>query len=299
MSEHAVPGIDPVAQEHVARMVRAALEEDAAQSDATVAYAGLDGAPVCAEIRVADGVAISGIGVAREVFRQIDAGIAFEAPRADGGHAGPGEVLVTLRGSARSILCAERTALNFLQRMCGIATLAARYVAAVAGTGVTILDTRKTIPLWRELDKYAVRCGGAQNHRRDLRAMVLIKENHVCAAGGQGAVLARIASSPRAAFVELEVDSPEFLDRVLASPACANIDRIMLDNFTPAGVRAAVDRIGAWRRAGAGRRMEVEVSGGIVLETIRQYAVAGVDYVSVGALTHSAPAASMSLDVLP
>ncbi|MDH4036759.1 MAG: carboxylating nicotinate-nucleotide diphosphorylase [Candidatus Krumholzibacteria bacterium] len=295
---HTGPNLQPPAPEHVTALVRAALEEDAAREDATVAYLELDGAPLRAEIRVADEVAVSGTGVAREVFRQVDSSVSFEAPLADGARARAGDVLVSLHGSARSILCAERTALNFLQRMCGIASLTARYVRAVAGTGVTILDTRKTVPLWRELDKYAVRCGGARNHRRDLHAMVLIKENHVRAAGGHDAALGRIVRAPRAAFVELEVDSPDFLDAVLASPASARIDRVMLDNFAPADVRAAVARIGAWRRAGDGRRLEVEVSGGIVLETIGEFALPGVDYISVGALTHSPPAASMSLDVL-
>ena len=290
--------IAPLSPEHVCAVVRAALDEDAARADATVAFVGLGAAPVRAEIRASAEMVVAGIGVAREVFAQMDAGVSFDAAVSDGERAAPGAVLVSLHGSAHSIVSAERTALNFLQRMCGVATLAARHVAAVAGTGVTILDTRKTAPLWRELDKYAVRCGGARNHRPDLRAMVLIKDNHVRAAGGQDAVLARIAATPRAEFVELEVDSAGFLERVLASPACERIDRIMLDNFTPAQVRAALARIDVWRGGRGGRRLEVEVSGGVVLETIRDYAVPGVDFISVGAITHSAPAASMSLEIL-
>ena len=290
--------IEMPTQAHVAALVSAALEEDAARDDATVAFSGITDAPVRAEIRVSQETVVAGIGVAREVLRQMDADVSFHAALSDGERAGAGALLADMQGSARSILSAERTALNFLQRMCGIATLAARYVTAVAGTGVTILDTRKTAPLWRELDKYAVRCGGAMNHRRDLRAMVLIKDNHVRAVGGRDALFARICAVPRAAFAELEVDSPEFLDCVLASPACERLDRIMLDNFAPRDVRAAVERVGAWRRAHGGRGLEIEVSGGITLETIRAYAIPGVDFISVGAITHSAPAASMSLEVL-
>lgn len=280
----------------VEAFVRTALDEDAARDDATVAHLGLGDAAVRAEIRAGDDLVMAGAGVAREVFRQMDAAVAFELEVADGESAARGTVLVRLAGSARSIVSGERTALNCLQRMCGVATAAARFVAAVAGTGVTILDTRKTVPLWRELDKYAVRCGGASNHRRDLGAMVLIKDNHVRAAGGIDGVLERVARAAPAAFVELEVDSMALLERVLASPACDRVDRVMLDNFMPADVRAAVARIEA--RARGGKRLEVEVSGGIVVGTVRDYAVPGVDFISVGAITHSAPAASMSLEVL-
>ncbi len=290
--------IEPLDARHVAGFVRAALDEDRVRDDATVEYLGIGDAGVRAEIRVAGETVLAGIEVAREVFRQMDPSLEFETVAADGERVRAGTAIVRLAGSGRSIVAAERTALNCLQRMCGVATAVSRFVAAVEGTGVTILDTRKTAPLWRELDKYAVRCGGASNHRRDLRAMVLIKDNHVRAAGGRDAVLGRIAGAPPVAFVELEVDSMEFLERVLSSPACDRIDRVMLDNFSPADVRAAVQTIDARRRARSGRRLEVEVSGGIVLETVRDFAVPGVDFISVGAVTHSAPAASMSLEVL-
>lgn len=285
-------------RELVSAVVAAALDEDAARDDATSAFVGLGAGAVRAEIRTSAETVVAGMVVAHEVFRQMDAGVSFEAGAADGECVPAGAALVRLQGPARAIVGAERTALNFLQRMSGIATLAARFVAAVAGTGVTILDTRKTAPLWRELDKYAVRCGGAQNHRRDLGAMVLIKDNHARAAGGRDAILARIAAAARAPFLELEVDAPDFLDLVLASPACERIDRVMLDNFTPADVRDALARIDAWRTARAGRQLEVEVSGGVVLETIRAYALPGVDFISVGAITHSAPAASLSLEIV-
>jgi nicotinate-nucleotide pyrophosphorylase (carboxylating) len=289
--------IDGLDMERVGAMVRGALEEDAAAHDATIGFAGVAAGPLRARVLVSQSLTVAGMAVAREVFRQRDASVVFAATVADGERVDDGASLLEVTGPARSILSAERTALNFLQRMCGIATLTSRYVAAVAGTGVTVLDTRKTVPLWRELDKYAVRCGGASNHRRDLKDMILIKENHVRAAGGVDAVLVRIAASSSDGFVELEVDSMAMLDRVLASPGAERIDRVMLDNFAPAPVRDAVGRIRAWREALPARRLQIEVSGGIELSTIRDYAIDGVDFISVGALTHSAPAASMSLDV--
>jgi nicotinate-nucleotide pyrophosphorylase (carboxylating) len=197
-----------------------------------------------------------------------------------------------LHGRAASVVSSERTALNFLQRLCGIATHAARFVHAVEGTGVVILDTRKTTPLWRELEKYAVRCGGAQNHRRDLHAMVLIKDNHIRAMGGRDELLRRLACGDRPGFVEVEVDSLDFLRALLG----ARVDRIMLDNFTPAGVAGALTLVRAHRASHPGR-LEIEVSGGVTLENVRDYAQPGVDFISVGALTHSAPAAAMSLEV--
>jgi nicotinate-nucleotide pyrophosphorylase (carboxylating) len=196
---------------------------------------------------------------------------------------------------AASIVAAERTALNFMQHMSGVATLTSRFVDAVDGTGVVILDTRKTIPLWRELDKYAVRCGGAQNHRRSLDAMVLVKDNHVRALGGPQPLIDIIAArGENAGFVEVEVDSMQFLEQLLA----VHVDRIMLDNFSPGQVGDALELIRSMRAARADARIEIEVSGGITLDSVRDYALPGVDYISVGALTHSAPAAPMSLSLL-
>ncbi len=288
--------IVPLDESVVVGVVKAALEEDAASNDATNAYAGVGDSPVRACIVLAVSATVCGIGVAREVFRQVDERIGFDAHVADAARAEAGSRLCDVHGPASSILSAERTALNFLQRMCGVATQAARYVEAVRGTGVSILDTRKTTPLWRDLEKYAVRCGGARNHRRDLRSMVLVKDNHVRAIGGREALLARIASAPQVPFVEVEVDSIEFLRALLASPAAARIDRVMLDNFTPAQVGDAIEMIEAQRSRGAG--LEVEVSGGITLDSVRAFAKSGVDYISVGALTHSAVAIAMSLELV-
>ncbi len=296
MSARDLASIEPLDPALAAAHVRAALEEDAAGSDATVAFVGVGEQPVRAEIRVAADTVACGLEIAREVFRQVDARIRFDASARDGERVVAGALLCTLAGPAVSILVAERTALNFLQRLCGVATLAARHVDAVRDTGVVILDTRKTTPLWRDLEKYAVRCGGARNHRRDLGAMILVKDNHVRAVGGRSALIDRIAQAARAPFVEVEVDSMEFLRELLASPAAGKIDRVMLDNFTPGRIAEAVRAIASYRSRGSA--LEVEVSGGITLETIAAFAQPGVDFISVGALTHSATAASMSLELL-
>jgi nicotinate-nucleotide pyrophosphorylase (carboxylating) len=277
--------------------VEAALAEDAAAHDATGRYLELGDEPAGAEIRVDAAAVVCGVDVAREVFNQVDARIRFEPSARDGGRVEAKECLATVEGPVASILSAERTALNFLQRLCGVATLTARYVDAVRDTGTVILDTRKTTPLWRELEKYAVRCGGGTNHRRDLGAMILLKDNHVRAAGGMDALLRYIAAAPRARFVELEVDSVDALRDLLDSPAAAKIDRVMLDNFSPQAVGLAMGIVRGYRARG--HRIEVEVSGGVTLETIHHFARVGdVDFISVGALTHSAVAATMSLELL-
>lgn len=284
----------PLDAGRVREWVRNAIDEDAARADATVAFLALHDRPVAAEIRVAGETVVSGIDLAREAFAQIDPRCEFDAIARDGDRVAPGAVLCRVRGPARAVVSAERTALNFLQRMCGIATHAARFVAAVAGTGVVILDTRKTTPLWRDLEKYAVRCGGAQNHRRDLGAMVLVKDNHVRALGGWDALVRALDGSAGASFVEVEVDSIAFMRELLGK----RVDRVMLDNFSPEGVAEALQVVDAYRTAHPERRLEIEVSGGITLETVRSFALRGVDFISVGAITHSAPAAAMSLEVL-
>ncbi|MCI0451319.1 MAG: carboxylating nicotinate-nucleotide diphosphorylase [Candidatus Latescibacteria bacterium] len=286
----------PINAALVASRVAAALAEDAAGQDATTAFLAVGDVPARAEIRVTGSTVACGVFVAREVFHQVDARIRFEARVHDGARLESGACACALDGPARSLLSGERTALNFLQRMCGVAAHASRFVDAVRGTGAVILDTRKTTPLWRDFEKYAVRCGGARNHRHDLGAMILVKDNHVRAIGGRSALIARIAASPRAPFVEVEVDSIEFLRDLLASPAAGNVDRVMLDNFTPERVAEALTDVAAYRARGA--RLEIEVSGGVTLDTVRAFAQPGVDYISVGALTHSAVAAPMSLEFL-
>jgi nicotinate-nucleotide pyrophosphorylase (carboxylating) len=225
----------------------------------------------------------------------MDESMAFRSYVADGDKCREGKTVLSIEGPAKSILSAERVALNFLQRLSGVATMAAKFVEKVSGTGVTILDTRKTTPLWRDLEKYAVRCGGAQNHRRDLRSQVLVKENHVRVLGGPDALIARLkeVGKPQDLFVEVEVDSHDFLRKLLGSP----IDRVMLDNFSPEQVREALETSAEYKREKGPASLEVEVSGGITLENITRFAVDGVDYISVGALTHSAPALAMSLEL--
>jgi nicotinate-nucleotide pyrophosphorylase (carboxylating) len=277
-------------------MVRRALAEDNVEGDATVALLDLGTTTASADIVVGGDAVVAGVDCARTAFGMVDGAVAFEARAADGTRAIEGDVVARVEGPAASILRAERVALNFLQRLTGIATMTSHFVARVAGTPIKILDTRKTTPLWRDLEKHAVRCGGGLNHRRDLGAMVLVKENHIRALGGPRALIERLRDSHRSGerpFVEVEVDSIEFLEQVLGAP----IDRVMLDNFSPDGVRDAVERINRFRRSNPGARLEVEVSGGITLETIDAYCQPGVDFVSVGALTHSAPAVPLSLEV--
>ncbi len=277
--------------------IRDALAEDGADRDATVAMLAIGEAPVAADILAGETLVVAGMAVARAVFEEVDPSTAFEIMVDDGCVARDGERIARVRGGAGAVLRAERVALNLLQRATGVATLASRFVAAVAGTGVTILDTRKTTPLWRDLQKYAVRCGGASNHRRDLAAMVLVKENHVRAVGGLDALLERLrATEGEAHFVEVEVDSPAMLDALLGSGV--PVHRVMLDNFSPEAVRDALTRIESLRERPDGTRLEIEVSGGITIDTVRRYALDGVDFISVGALTHSAPAASISLEIL-
>ena len=225
----------------------------------------------------------------------------IEALVGDGDRIKPGGVLFRLEGPSNAILAAERVALNFVQRLTGIATLSAGFVQKVKGTGVIILDTRKTTPLLRDLEKYAVRCGGAQNHRRDLEAMVLVKENHIRSLGGPTALI-RYLKSGRGGdggekaepFVEVEVDSLEFLKGLLGAP----VNRVMLDNFTPEQVKEGLELVSKFKQKNPDKAIEIEISGGITLDNVAEYALPGVDFISVGALTHSAPAVPLSLEVV-
>lgn len=279
----------------VTRVVAEALREDQVRDDATLALLDLGDRAVEADVIVGADAVIAGLDCAREAFRQVDDDVSFEAKVTDGTHALADDTAVRVAGRADSILRAERVALNFMGRLSGIATLTSRFVARMAGSSITVLDTRKTTPMWRDLEKYAVRCGGAQNHRRDLGAMVLVKDNHIRAMGGPRAVVEalRKTGAGERPFVEVEVDSLELLEQVMGGP----IDRVMLDNFTPDGVRAALDRINRYRRSHPRARLEVEISGGITLDSIGDYNLPGVDFVSVGALTHSATAVPLSLEV--
>ncbi len=277
----------------VRETVRAALDEDAAWNDATCAYLRLSGKAIRAEIQSLSHGLVAGFPLAEAAFRALDPRAVFESSVREGSAVGPGQIIARVSGDAAAIMAAERTALNFLQRLSGIATLTHEYVRRVAGTGTTILDTRKTTPLLRVFEKYAVRVGGGENHRSNLRDMVLIKENHIRACGGIGMVVAELASRTAPASVEVEIDSLDLLRRFLGTP----VDRIMLDNFTPDDVRAALAMISGYAGAHPDYRPEIEVSGGISLENIARYAVDGVTYISIGALTHSARALDFTLEV--
>lgn len=266
--------------------VRAALYEDLGSGDVTSLATVPEGARGVATIlQKAPGV-VFGLDVAEETFRALDAAVELDrlGPEGEWRDGGP---VMRVQGDVRAILGAERTALNLLQRLSGIATLTARFVQAIEGTGVRILDTRKTTPGLRALEKAAVRAGGGQSHRVGLFDMVLIKENHAASAGGVGAAI----RAARAAHPDLPLEVECRNEDEVAEALEAGATRILLDNMDPARLRAAVAQVGG--------RARLEASGGITLETVREHAVAGLDWISVGALTHSAPALDLSLVLEP
>jgi len=267
--------------------IETALREDLGAGDVTTEAIVPSSARGIARAVAKQPLVVCGGDVFARVFNKLDAGLRVERRAAEGSRAEPGDVLWIVEGATASILSGERTALNFAQRMSGIATLAARFVAAVpAGLSLTIVDTRKTTPGLRVFDRYAVRTGGARNHRNDLGAMVLVKDNHVAAAGGVRAAIELVrARASHALRVEVEVTSLAELDEALD----AGVDVVMLDNFQPEDVAVAVGR--------AKGRAIVEVSGGVTLERVPELARLGVDVVSVGALTHSASSADISLEL--
>jgi nicotinate-nucleotide pyrophosphorylase (carboxylating) len=260
-----------------------ALAEDLGAGDLTTRAVVPEGAQARARIEQRAPGVVAGLGVAQAVFERLDGSLAFRASAPEGEWREAG-VLAEISGPAASILAGERVALNFLGRLSGVATLTARYVQAVEGTGARILDTRKTTPGLRELEKAAVRAGGGVSHRSGLYDAILVKENHAALAGGVGEATRRaLAGAPEGVTVEVECAT---LGEVEAAVA-AGVPRILLDNMAPAELRQAVEL--------AGGRAELEASGGITLDTVRAVAETGVDYISVGALTHSAPALDVSL----
>lgn len=228
---------------------------------------------------------LSGGSIAALAFELMDASVRSAQTRADGAAVEPGATLMTVEGPAPAILAAERTALNFLGRLCGIASLTARYVEEVAGTGAGIVCTRKTTPGLRALEKYAVRCGGGANHRFGLDDAVLIKDNHLAVAGSIEEAVIRVRRNiGHTVKVELEVDTLQQLEQALV----VGVDIVLLDNMSPETLRTAVEMVGG--------RVITEASGGINLQTAAEIAATGVDYLSVGALTHSAPCLDLGLD---
>ncbi|HEY1358837.1 MAG TPA: carboxylating nicotinate-nucleotide diphosphorylase [Thermoleophilaceae bacterium] len=268
-------------------LIERALAEDVGAGDVTAASVVPADARADATIEQREPGVIAGLEPAARVFAKLDPDLTFEPLVPEGEWREPGEI-VRIEGSARPILTGERVALNFLGRLSGVATLAARYVAAVEGTGAKILDTRKTTPGLRRLEKEAVRLGGATNHRSGLHDAILIKENHSATAGGVGEATRRaLAGAPDGIPVEVECATLAEVEEALAAGA----DRILLDNMTPAELRRAVEVVDG--------RALLEASGGVTLETVREIAETGVDFVSVGALTHSAPALDLSLMFRP
>ncbi len=272
----------------IRKLVTAALEEDYAREDFTTGSVITDEIKGEAVIIAGEEGVLSGQACAGEVFKQLDGSLEYAVEVEDGERAGEGEVISRVRGALSRILMGERTALNFLQHLSGVATLTARFVKAVSDTGVNILDTRKTIPGFRLLEKRAVVHGGGINHRGNLKEMILVKENHITAAGGLDAVLDRL-DDRMLRKAEIEVCSMEQLQSLKNHPP----GRIMLDNFSPVEIGHAVSELNSW----GSMRPEIEVSGGITLNTVKDYARPGVDYISVGALTSSAKAMDLSLMV--
>ena len=284
-------------------LVKFALSEDVGTGDVTTLNAVPSNVGARAAIVAKQPGVVSGMDIASMTFREVDASLKFKSTVRDGQEVPAGAALATVSGSAASIMTAERTALNFLMRLSGVATLTRAYVNAIAGTGATILDTRKTTPGLRILEKYAVLCGGGQNHRLALWDMYLVKDNHIRAARGLTNAIDRIQRTRRDLLLEVEVESVDQLQEALRP----EVDRILIDNQTPAVVRRCVEEVDRWYasnppdhprvRDGARRWPEVEVSGGLNLKNIRSYAETGADYLSVGALTHSAPALDLSLEI--
>lgn len=269
-------------------LIDLALEEDAGLGDITSRAIFPAKHRSRAVIDAKQDLVLCGAEVAARVFAKLDPALKVRLLARDGQRLRKGALVLQVEGPTASILTAERTALNFLQRLSGIATQAARYAAAVEGTGTRVVDTRKTTPGWRALEKYAVRTGGCFNHRSSLGEQVLIKDNHIAAAGSlTRAVKLCRAAAAHGAKIEVEAKTPAEVKEAVHAGA----DIILLDNMTPNQVRAAVKSIAG--------RAQVEVSGGVTFATLRDYALPGVDIISIGALTHTVASADLSLDLQP
>lgn len=275
--------LDPAVYRDV---VRRALEEDVRGGDITTEAIVSSRQKARGEFLIKADCVLAGLDIALETFRQLDATVKIEVQKRDGQICRSGETVAKLVGPARALLVGERTALNFLQRLTGIATLTRRFVDATKGA-VTILDTRKTTPTLRALEKYAVRVGGATNHRNGLFDGVLLKDNHVRLAGGVTKAVQRARLQHRGIPIEVEAQTLTEVNEALAARA----DMILLDNMSMTDIRKAIDR--------AKGRAKVEISGGVTLDRIPELAKTGAEFVSVGALTHSAPASDISFEIEP
>jgi nicotinate-nucleotide pyrophosphorylase (carboxylating) len=274
-----------VSDDELTELVRRALREDVGESDVTTSATIAPDARAQALIAQKAPGAIFGLDAAEACFVSLDPDVRFERLVQEGGWREEGGPVLSIEGSARALLTGERIALNFLGRLSGIATLAARFVREVEGTGTVVLDTRKTTPGLRKLEKAAVAAGGASNHRVGLYDAILVKENHIAAAGGIAQAVARVreAAPELASTLEVEVRNPAEIDEALAAGA----PRLLLDNMSVAELSAAVAQVAG--------RAQLEASGNVTLANVRERALTGVDFISVGALTHSAPALDLSL----
>ncbi len=278
--------VPPIFAEAISESVAQALREDVGAGDLTAGLIPADAA-ANARVRAREGCILCGTAWFDEVFCQLDGNVAVRWHFSDGEAITAGTDVCSLQGSATALLTGERTALNFLQTLSATATAARRYVDAVAGTGATILDTRKTIPGLRDAQKYAVRCGGARNHRHGLYDAILIKENHIAAAGGLSQAVKAARQRPPSALLVVEVES---IGQLREAMAC-EVDRVLLDNFSLEQMRQAVKE----RNASAAPGPTLEASGAIDLDGVRETARTGVDYISVGALTKHVRAVNFSM----
>ncbi len=270
-------------------LIELALAEDIGGGDVTSLSVIPQAAYWAARMVAREEIVVAGMSIVSDVFRQIDPEIEFEQLVSDGELVLPGECVATLKGNARAILAGERTALNFVQRLSGVATLTRSYVSAVQGTSCEILDTRKTTPGWRVLEKHAVACGGGRNHRVGLFDMVMIKDNHLAVLSGEKAPIAVAVQRAKERYPSIKVEvEADTIDQAV-SAAESGADVILLDNMSIAELRESVSLIA--------NRSKTEASGGITLASIREIAETGVDYISVGALTHSAPSVDLALDI--
>lgn len=271
----------------ILRLIQIAIQEDLGSGDITTELTVPRDATAAARFLMKEDGVICGLPLLPLVFREFSADVDIVLKVEEGARVGANTVIATVEGPAHALLGAERTALNVIQRLSGVATKTRTYVDRIAGTGATILDTRKTIPAWRRLDKYATSIGGARNHRVGLFDMVMIKDNHITACGGiteaVSAVVGELTSKPS---MRVEVEARN-LDDVMEILACRGVHRVMFDNFTPAAVREGVMMVDG--------RLETEASGGITFDNIRDYAETGVNFISVGAITHSAVALDISM----
>jgi nicotinate-nucleotide pyrophosphorylase (carboxylating) len=279
------PAIDPGRPDDaIGRLIALALEEDVGPGDRTAEACVPAAAAGTGLIVAKETLVVSGISAAARVFRALDPACELEALKGEGAEAEPGDGVLRIRGRLRAILTAERTALNLMMRLSGIATLTRRYARALEGTKTKLLDTRKTAPGMRELEKAAVRAGGGLNHRGALFDGILVKDNHAAAAGGIGEAVRRARSGAHPLLkVEAEVSTPQQIEEALGAGA----DMLLLDNLGDDELRRAVQQVAG--------RVRLEASGGMTLDRLPRVAATGVDYVSVGALTHSAPAVDLSL----